>query len=110
MHYYMYSVFDSKAGAFLTPFFMSTEGMALRAVSDMVKDPKSMFHRHADDFSLYQMGEFEDTTGVIVAQHPQAILNLVSFQVQQGDGNGSTVSDVSQVLPGSEGRDSSEYV
>lgn len=37
--------------------------MAIRALSDLVKDEQSMVSRHPEDFVLYQIGEFNDQKG-----------------------------------------------
>lgn len=63
----VFSVFDSKAGIFGTPFFSGTEASAMRDFSDNVNDsnPRNMWSNHPEDFSLFHIGEFETNTGVI---------------------------------------------
>lgn len=59
----MFTVYDVKAEAFLVPFFMRSTGEALRAFEAAVNDPSSAFCRHPGDFTLFELGEFEDNTG-----------------------------------------------
>jgi len=58
----VFSVFDSKASAYLQPFFMVTKGTAIRAFSDLVNDEKHQFGKHPEDFTLFELGEWEDMT------------------------------------------------
>lgn len=62
MRFKVFSVYDCKANAYLPPFFTPTVGMAIRMFSDAVHDEKSQFHKHAGDYTLFQIGEFEDST------------------------------------------------
>lgn len=60
-----FSVFDSKAEAYLQPFFATTVGMAMRSFGDAVKDEGHQFHKHAADYTLFQIGGFDDDKGVL---------------------------------------------
>lgn len=59
----VFSVYDSKAEAFMQPFFVSTVGMAARMFEEACLDEKHNFHRHAGDYTLFEIGEFDDSTG-----------------------------------------------
>lgn len=61
----IYSVYDSKAEAYNTPIFMRTHGEAIRSFESAVLDEKTDFHRHAEDYSLFHVGEFDTLTGNI---------------------------------------------
>lgn len=63
----VFSVFDSKAAAYLPPFFQATAGMAARVFQDACHDEKHQFNRHAGDYTLFQIGEYDDETGKLVA-------------------------------------------
>lgn len=58
----IFTVFDSKAEAYLPPFYMTTKGQAIRAFSDSVNDPTHVFMKHPEDYTLFLLGSFEDTT------------------------------------------------
>lgn len=74
----MYSVFDSKAGAFLQPFFLPSDGVAIRAMQDCTSDPSHMFHRHAEDYALFRLGSFDDQAGKFeILPAPLHLQNLV---------------------------------
>lgn len=61
----VYAIYDGVAGAFMTPFFMQTDGQAIRAFSDNLNSEDSMLAQHPADFVLYNIGEFDDSTGEI---------------------------------------------
>jgi len=61
----MFSIRDAKAEAFLQPFYMTNSGQAIRAVSDIVTDPKHQFTRYPDDFVLYELGTWDDSDGKV---------------------------------------------
>jgi len=64
----MFSVLDTKTGAFGNPFVSLREESAIREFSDAVNDgsnPNNQWFRHPEDFSLYFLGEFDTSTGVI---------------------------------------------
>lgn len=61
MKYEIYSVFDTKVGAFGNPVFFRSKGEALRTLTDACNDPKSDLGRHAGDYVLHRVGSWDDT-------------------------------------------------
>lgn len=62
----IFSIFDSKAEAYLQPFFSPNSGTAIRSFSDAAKQEDSNFFKHSADFTLFVLGDFNEHTGVIV--------------------------------------------
>lgn len=60
----IFTVYDSKTEAYMQPQFMQSTGQALRAFEDAVNDDTHPFHKHAADFTLFELGTFDDQTGV----------------------------------------------
>ena len=58
----VFTVFDAKAKAYLQPFFMPTTGMATRAFTDLCNDQNHMFNHHPEDYSLFEIAEYDDQT------------------------------------------------
>lgn len=76
----IYSMYDEKAKAFNRPFIFSTHGQATRAFSDGVSDPQSHLSKHPEDFSLYCIGDFDESTGAVFAIQPiELICRAVEF-------------------------------
>lgn len=63
----VFGVRDSKAQAFLQPFFSNSSGAAIRAFGDAVMDTKSPLGLHPTDYLLYELGTFDDNSGMFVA-------------------------------------------
>jgi len=69
----IFAVFDVKAAQFGTPIFCINRGVALRNFSDVCAKPDSMLCQHSGDYSLYELGEYDPSTGKIDALVPPAI-------------------------------------
>lgn len=61
----IYSVYDSKVEAYLQPFFLRSRGEALRAFQEVCSDPKSKFFKHGGDYTLFEIGEYDEISGLI---------------------------------------------
>jgi len=70
----VYSVYDSKMEAYMQPFFTHTKGAALRMWADTVADPKTQFSRHPADFTLFEIGDYDDSNGRLSSH--EAKINL----------------------------------
>jgi len=59
----VYSVLDAAAGAYASPWIVPHAGVALRAFTDEVNRnvEKNNLYHHSEDFSLWELGEFDDT-------------------------------------------------
>jgi len=57
----IFTVYDSKTEAYLSPFYMQSTGQALRSFEDTVNDANTQFHKHAADFTLFEIGTFDDS-------------------------------------------------
>lgn len=69
----VFSVFDSKLQVFNTPFFSRSAADASRSFSDLVRDSRTTVGQHPDDFFLYEIGQYSDETGELVASAPTQI-------------------------------------
>lgn len=61
----MFSVYDSKAQAFLPPWIMPQTTMAQRTFSDCANSKDHQFGVHPEDYTLFQLGMWDDETGVL---------------------------------------------
>ncbi len=60
----VFSIHDSKAEAFIQPFYSQTTGTAVRSFEQAVNDPQSDFHKFAGDYTLFELGDFDQNTAV----------------------------------------------
>lgn len=64
MRHRAFVVFDTKAKAYLPPFFMGEVGMATRSFTDAVNGD-GPFSKHPEDYTLFEIGNFDDNTGML---------------------------------------------
>lgn len=61
----VYAVYDSKVEAYLNPFVMRSRGEALRGFESAVNDPQTSFCRHPADYTLFEIGEYDESSGLL---------------------------------------------
>lgn len=63
------AVRDAKAEVFGRPIFVNTVGEAVRIFTDEVNRTSSdnVYANHPEDFALYELGTFDDNSGLINA-------------------------------------------
>lgn len=74
----MFSIRDSKAEVFNTPYFAKSHGEAERNFHMLVKDDKTLPGQFPDDFDLYYLGTYDDFTGLTESlPTPQHVIKAV---------------------------------
>lgn len=77
-----FAIYDSKAEAFLPPFFQATTAMAIRSFATCAQDLTHAFGQHPGDYSLFEIGSFASTpepgipAGSLIAQETPVNLGL----------------------------------
>lgn len=61
----MFTVYDSKAETYLTPFILKAKGEALRGFIDIANDKKSSIGQHPEDYTLFEIAEWDELTGIV---------------------------------------------
>lgn len=79
----VFAVYDDKAGAYLQPFFMNSVGEATRAFSDACNDTSHAFFRHSADYTLYDIGEYDEELGMLVPRQPEPIVRASAFAAER---------------------------
>lgn len=69
----MYTVHDKAAETYLPPFCMKTKAEAVRAFETTVNDPNSNFNKFPQDYSLVEIGTYDEDTGVITTANHSII-------------------------------------
>lgn len=80
MNHEIYSIYDEKAAAYLQPFMMQTTAAAIRAITDCVTDPEHTFAKHAEDYTLYHLGSFNDENGHYKTETKLPIMTLLEIK------------------------------
>lgn len=78
MIYKTFGVYDAKAQVYLFPANYRRKEEALRAFSLACNDSNSDFHKYAEDYALFELGEFDDEKGVYSSlQIPLLVITAV---------------------------------
>jgi len=77
----MYSIRDSKAEVYNTPFYQRSHGEAERAFTQLVGDDKSTVSKFPEDYDLYYLGTWDDQTGKgEVLDTPQHVVKAINVK------------------------------
>lgn len=83
MKHSMFAVKDRASEMFSRPIFFPTAGAAVRALADEVNREAvdNDYFKHPEDFKLYVLGSYEDTTGELVAlDSPEFVVALETLK------------------------------
>ena len=58
-----YTIYDVASGTYMRPFFSQADGQAIRGFKDIATDADHEVGKHPEDYTLYRVGQFNDTTG-----------------------------------------------
>lgn len=61
----IFVVYDSAAEYYGTPFFVRSTGEAIRSFTQAAHDPQTLVHRHPDQFTLFEIGVYDEQRGNI---------------------------------------------
>ena len=76
----IFTIHDKAAAAYLPPFILHAEGIAIRTFTDCINDTNHQFSRHPADYTLLCIGEFDDGKGQITTyQTHKPLGNGLSF-------------------------------
>ena len=72
----VFTVFDSKAGVFMQPFYAVSSGVAERQFLAAVMDSEHEFHRFAEDYTLFELAKYDEESGKFEnLESPRSLLN-----------------------------------
>lgn len=75
---YICTVKDRAADAYGRPMFVPSTGVAIRSFSDEINrnNAENQLYNHPDDFDLYELGQFDDNTGLFTLHEQPKLLSL----------------------------------
>ena len=59
----VFSVYDSKAEAYGRPFFLTSDGLAMRAFMEAVQSQEHDFAKWPADYTLFRIGSYDEHSG-----------------------------------------------
>jgi len=82
----LYSLRDAKAEVFMAPQAFQNKAVALRAVAESVNgiNKDSPIAKYPEDFGIYELGEFDDSTcRITLYDTPYHLANCFEFVKQE---------------------------
>lgn len=74
----MYSILDVNVG-YGMPIVQDNDAVAMRNFENACSDRSSVFATHSSDFSLWCVGTFDDSTGIVESCEQRKICNAFDF-------------------------------
>jgi len=91
MKYELLSVYDYIAEAFLPPFTAGNVAVGERTFVDCFQNPEHPFAKNPQDYALFHLGSFEDSTAVIT--------HLIPPRLVSGSRDASGKTPVERIVP-----------
>lgn len=105
MVHLIFSVYDSKAAAYLPPFIIPTQDMASRTFGDALLAKDHQFSRNPADYTLFRLGNFDDSSAEIILEPaPVNVYNGLELKssLETKDDGPQPLSDETPIQPGTE--------
>jgi len=80
MRLLVFAVYDAAAEAYLAPMFFNTKGQCMRTFVDACNSEEHAFARHAADYTLFHIGFYDESKGLLEALlPPDSLGNALQF-------------------------------
>lgn len=97
MKLHVYSLYDMKVETFGRPIAVAHVGQLMRELESAVRSGEDQIGKYPSDFRLFELGEFDDHTGVFtVLALPHLVCEVGSLAVGQV-GSGATAAGLAAV-------------
>lgn len=78
MNMFVVAVYDRALGAFSSPAFVPSIGVAKRSFGDEVNNDKSPMNAHPEHYELHHLGTFDDVSGTFGPKPADTLLDQAS--------------------------------
>lgn len=75
----IFTVYDQKAQAYLSPFVTKTKGLAIRMFEELVNQAGHQFYKFPADYTLYCVGLWDETNGVATPTSPENMGTAIQY-------------------------------
>lgn len=75
----IYAIYDTASGAYMRPFFVHSDGQAIRAFSDIATDANHDIGKHPEDYTLYRIGTYDDQNGKLHPEDPSSLATAMAL-------------------------------
>lgn len=83
MIHQLISVYDAKAEAFGKPVAVNSTGVAIRSFGEAVNDTTTEYSKFPEDFTLFSIGEYNDSTGKISSHRPKSLVLALALKTDE---------------------------
>lgn len=98
----MFAIYDSKAEAYLAPIFCPTTAVALRMFRQAAEEEGHTFHKHAGDYTLFELGEWNEQTAVTTQLNAQVNLGTALMHqrptIPLAEATDQAITDIRQTI------------
>ena len=78
----IFTIKDTKAEAYLSPMFIKTTALAIRSFQTCANDPEHDFAKFPSDYTLFEIGIYDEEKGEIKMHDAKINLGLASEHIQ----------------------------
>ena len=75
----VYTIFDTASGAYMRPFFLQSDGQAMRSFKDISTDADHEIGKHPEDYSLCRIGMYDDTKGRLYPEDSEVLATALEM-------------------------------
>jgi len=79
----LFAVRDVKSESYGAPMSIATRGLALRSFGDACCSPSSELGKYPKDYMLYELGEYDPNSGVIVSHKVPVFIQSATEAIDQ---------------------------
>lgn len=77
MKFKIYTIYDNASESYSKPMFLEARGVALRSVMDAIAEPNTVYNKHPEHFSMFEIGEFHNDSATFdIYASPQLVANF----------------------------------
>lgn len=95
----VFAIYDSQVCAYLNPFVTSHPSLAKRSFQAVATDPRSQIYNHPQDFTLFEVGEWDDETGLVRAYDRHINHGLATIYKSRGHNGQEPPEQVGDATP-----------
>ena len=77
-------MYDSKSETYSPPTMHPARGQAVRSFADAVNQEQGVIAQHPQDFTLFELGEFDQSTGeILLADAKVSVVNGLDLKIEE---------------------------
>lgn len=73
------AVYDVKSACYARPVAVPADGAAIRSFQDAVNDKSTEYHKHPEDYAMFNIGTYDDQSGEITSSKPRQLAQAASL-------------------------------